>query len=592
MIKKLIILFPLTATLIVGCGGGGGGGSIDADGNGNINNGEAVALGAAMAELSGLTPDSIQAQAAVQAPAVAAALPATEVPNATPDLPLNKTEAFRLLDQATFGANLEGIERLDGDTAQNWIDEQLTLPATFMSDGLRKASVDRWSEYTNVWWRMAVEADDQLRQRVAFALSEIFVISSNNGLGDEQPALANYYDILVRNAFGNYRDLVEEITLSPVMGEYLSMKGNQKPNVEDNLRPDENYARELLQLFSIGLSMLNDDGTPIVDAEGVPVPTYNQADIEAFAHVFTGWHFANVDNYRWPTIKDFITPMQAYDDYHDKGEKQLLNGFVVPAGQSAEADMKMALDNIANHSNVGPFIVKQLIQRLVTSNPSPDYVSDVVQVFNNNANGERGNLGSTVKAILMHDEARSGHLNNPDVFGKLKEPLMRITQIWRAFAPSDGIHPEFDYSWALRELQQAPLESPTVFNFFTPSFAQPGAISANKLVSPEFEIIDESSIITITSRLLSNTIWAHNFKISGDGQRIAISIDREMDLEPDNDELLDHLDLLLLGGRMTDELRQNVQELMDERDHANGASTRVAEAIFLIISSPEAAIQL
>lgn len=559
MKTRKIILLPLLALVLTACGGGTGG-----------------------------NPNSTS----TAAPAIAPALPATEVNNAAPDSPLSKEDAFRLLEQTSFGARLKDINALSGKGPEQWISEQMTLPATFLSDGLRASTNDRWNEYINVWWRQAVNADDQLRQRVAFALSEIFVISSVNGLGGEQPGLANYYDILLRHSFGNYRELIEEITLSPVMGEYLSMKGNHKPDPEENLRPDENYARELLQLFSIGLSMLNDDGTTINDADGVPLPTYDQDIVEGFAHVFTGWHFANADDFRWPTNKDFISPMVAWPEFHDTGEKKLLNGFVVPANQTPEQDMADALDNIANHSNVGPFIVKQLIAKLVTSNPSTEYVRDVVQVFNNNAEGERGNLGSTVKAILMHKEARQGHLDNPETFGKTKEPLLRITQMWRAFEPAGGIHPQFNYAWVSDELQQGPLASPSVFNFFTPDFSQPGGIRDNGFVSPEFEILDESSMISLTSRLLANSLWSHNYKVSGDSHRIAINIDREMDLESDRDALLDHLDLLLLGGRMSDELRQEVSKLMDARDYNNAESQRIAEAIFLIMSSPEAAIQL
>lgn len=524
-------------------------------------------------------------------PAIAPALPATEVNNAAPDTPMSKEEAFRLLEQTTFGPRLKDIDSLAGVGPEAWINQQMAMPATFLSVGLRNSQNFRWNEYINVWWRHTVFAEDQLRQRVAFALSQIFVISATDGLGDEQPGLANYYDILLRHSFGNYRDLIEEITLNPVMGEFLSMKGNHKPDKEENIRPDENYARELLQLFSIGLSQLNEDGTTINDEDGVPLPTYTQEQVEAFAHVFTGWHFANADHFRWPKNKDFISPMVAYEEYHDTSEKTLLNGFVVPAGQTAEQDLKDALDNIANHPNVGPFIVKQLIKRLVTSNPSPQYVYDVVQVFNENSEGERGNLGSTVKAILMHEEARNGHITHPQTFGKVKEPLIRVSQLWRAFTPN-SIHPQFNYGWVSNELQQAPLASPSVFNFFTPDFSQPGEIRNNGLVSPEFEIMGESSMISLTSRLLANSLWAHNYKISGDSQRIAINIDREMAMEGDREALLDHLNLILLGGRMSPELRQEVNRLMDARDYKNAASQRVAEAIFLIVSSPEAAVQL
>ncbi len=525
-----------------------------------------------------------------QAPAIAPALPETEVSNAAPDDPMSQESLFRLLEQTTFGVSPKDLNQLSGSSPENWIDQQMALPATYMSDGLYEAKNDRWNEYVNVWWRNTLTAEDQLRQRVAFALSQIFVISASNGLGDEQAGLANYYDILTRHAFGNYRELLEEITLNPIMGEYLSMKGNHKPDAELNLRPDENYARELLQLFSIGLSMLNDDGSTINDSDGVPMPTYDQDTVEAFAHVFTGWHFANAEHFRWPKNKDFISPMVAWPEFHDTGEKVLLNGFVIPAGQTAEKDLEDALDNIASHPNVGPFIVKHLITKLVTSNPSPEYISDVVQVFNKNAQGERGNLGSTIKALLMHSEAREGHLTNPQTFGKTKEPLLRITQLWRAFPP-DAIHPDFNYGWVAEELQQSPLGSPSVFNFFSPDFSQPGRIRNDGLVSPEFEIIDETSMISLTSRLLSNSLWSHNYKFTNGSSRIVLNIDHEMELEDDRDALLDHLDLLLLGGRMTADLRLEVNKLMDSRDYKNGASQRVVEAIFLIVSSPEAAIQ-
>lgn len=561
MTIRIIALLSAMALLLAGCGGGSGTSSTSSTG-------------------------------AVSEPAIAPALPATEVNNAAPDTPMSKEEAFRLLEQTTFGARLKDIESISGSGPETWIDAQMALPATYLFASLRQSSNrSRWNEYINVWFRQVIGAEDQLRQRVAFALSEIFVVSAADGLGDEQPALANYYDILMRHSFGNYRDLIEAITLNPVMGEYLSMKGNQKPNAEKNLRPDENYARELLQLFSIGLSMLNEDGSTINDSDGVPIPTYDQATVEAFAHVFTGWHFANADDFRWPDNKDFISPMVAWPEYHDTSEKTLLNGFVVPAGQSAEADLAMALDNIANHPNVGPFLVKQLISKLVTSNPSSGYISDVVQVFNSNADGERGNLGSTIKAILMHSEARLGHLEDPVHFGKTKEPLMRITQLWRAFEP-DSIHPDFNYAWVGDELQQAPLASPSVFNFFTPDFSQPGRIKDGGFVSPEFEILDESSMISLSSRLLANSVWSHNYKVKSDSHRIAINIDREMQLENDRDALLDHLNLLLLGGRMSDALRGEVNRLMNSRDYDNAGSQRIAEAIFLIITSPEAAVQL
>ncbi len=523
-------------------------------------------------------------------PASAPALPASEVANAVADGPLSSFEAYRLLEQSTFGPTLDDILTAGEAGPESWINEQMQMPATYLSDGLRKANSDRWNEYVNVWWRHAIQADDQLRQRVAFALSQILVVSAQGGLGEEQFGLANYYDILLRNAFGNYRDLLEEVTLNPVMGEYLSMKGNRKPEPAENIRSDENYARELLQLFSIGQVLLNQDGTPQLDDDAVPLPAYDQTTIEEFARVFTGWHFANAEDFRWPKNKDYLSPMVAWPEYHDSDSKTLLNGVTLAAGQSAQADLDAALDNIFNHPNVGPFISRQLIQRLITSNPSPGYVRDVAEVFNRNAAGERGSLGSVIKAILMHREAREGHLDNPESFGKLKEPLLRVTQLWRAFEP-ETIHYDFNYGWVGNELGQSPMNSPSVFNFFRPDFSQPGDIRELGMVSPEFEILDESSIITATNRLLANTLWSHNYKNDADATRITIDISREMVLEADHELFLDHLDLLLLGGRMSAELRAETQQLMDQRNYNGGASQRVVEAIFLIASSPEAAIQ-
>lgn len=524
-------------------------------------------------------------------PAAAPALPATEVANSAPDGPLSDAEAFRLLEQTTFGAQLADIEHAGRIGPESWINEQMQKPANFMLPLLRQYPSDRWNEHVNVWWRNAIKADDQLRQRVAFALSEIIVVSGRGGLGGEQEGMANFYDLLLRHSFGNFRDLLEEVTLSPMMGEYLSMKGNRRPDAQENVRPDENYARELLQLFTIGQVQLNEDGTPKLGDDGVPLPSYTQEDVEAFAHVFTGWHFANAEEFYWPKNKDYIHPMRLFPDYHDTGEKRLLNGLVLPADQSGEDDLHAALDNVFNHPNTGPFIVKQLIQRLVTSNPTPSYVRDVTHVFNRNSAGVRGSLASTVKAILMHSEARLGHLERPDEFGKLKEPLLRITQLWRAFEP-DVIPAKFNYSWAGIELGQTPQNAPSVFNFFRPDFQEPGPISDRGLVTPEFEILDESAIVTLTSRLLGNSIWSHNYKNDTDSRYIAIDIRREMQLEPDPEALINHLDRLLLGGRMTEPMRNEVRSLMNSRTHANLASLRVTEAIFLILSSPEAAVQI
>ncbi len=560
--KKIIIPLLLTTTFLSACGGGTGSDS-PTDSNPAL------------------------AAATLAEPAIAPALPISEVANVAPDAPMSDNDVHRLLTQATYGPTLSDMNALVNTSAEAWIDTQMQLPASYLTQGLANGNQDQWNEYVNVWWRNSINAPDQLRQRVTFALSQILVISGQSGFSEEQYGIANYYDILMRHAFGNFRDLLEDVTLSPIMGEYLSMKGNRKPDAQKNLRSDENYAREIMQLFTIGLEQLNPDGTVKRDADGVALPTYNQKDIENFARVFTGWHFANVDSFRWPTVKDYITPMQSYPEYHDTDEKTLLNGVVIPAGQSPESDLAMALDNLFNHPNVGPFISKQLIQRLVTSNPSPAYVRDVAAVFDSNSAGVRGSLGSTIKAILMHNEARNGASLNPNTFGKVKEPLLRVTNIWRAFKPKE-VPKGFNYGWVHNELRQSPINSPTVFNFFRPDFRQAGTLNMQDLATPELQIIDESGVITLTNRLVANTIWSHNYMSDPSSDSIAINIDHEMQLEPDPNQLVNHLDRLLLGGTMSDGLRELTLELIN---NTNRASNKVVDAIFLIASSPEAAIQ-
>ena len=542
-----------------------------------------------------MSKESVDVPTVITAPVTAAALPSalptSEVANSfTDDGQLDDADAYRLVEQTTFGPTLTDIDQAGSIGSNAWIDAQMLEQPTLLSNTLLEIGTDEWNAYINAWWRQIIQSDDQLRQRTAFALSEILVVSAHDGLSSEQFGLSGYYDILIRHAFGNYRDLLEEVTLNPVMGEYLSMKGNRKPEPLENIQPDENYARELLQLFSIGQVLLNDDGTAQLDSEGVPLPAYDQTTIENFARVFTGWHFANAEDFRWAQNKDYLAPMTAWPDYHDNDAKTLLLGVETPGGQTAEQDLSDALDNIFNHPNVGPFISKQLIQRLVTSNPTPGYISDVAAVFNSNINGERGELGSVIKAIFMHEEARSGHLLEPETFGKIREPLLRLSHLWRAFEPA-SIHYDFSYSWVKEELAQSPLNSASVFNFFRPDFSQPGEISNRGLKSPEFQILDESSIITITSRLLASTIWSHSDKGILDTKSLTIDISDEVALESNTTELLDHLNLLLLGGRMSTELRDEVITLMSERDYEGGTSQRVVEAIYLIASSPEAAIQ-
>ena len=337
------------------------------------------------------------------------------------NLDADAVAASRFLAQATFGATPATITELRSKASYaDWIDEQLSLPASVTEPyTLANSNGSSTKERHEIWWDNVLDQPDQLRQRVTFALSQLFVVSDLDYLlANAQYGMSNYYDMLSRNAFGNYRSLLEEVTLHPVMGVYLSMVRNEKADEANNIRPDENYAREVLQLFSIGLFELNNRGEALPLDN--PVPTYTQETVEEFARVFTGWNFNNVT---WETNNlgaagTFTTPMVPDERFHDTGSKTLLNGAVSPAGLSVREDMTAALDNIFAHSNVGVLVSRHLIQQLVTSNPTPEYIERMTNVFNDNGSGVRGDLGALVKAILLDSEAREGHLSNPD-FGKI-----------------------------------------------------------------------------------------------------------------------------------------------------------------------------
>ena len=508
---------------------------------------------------------------------------------ATTAAPLNDDfEAVRFLHRTSFGPRDEDITQLRDAGYANWIFQQMQMPPSFLLPLTRERAEPRFGEHVTNWLELSVQSEDQLRQRVAFALSQLFVVSDQEGLGQQQAALANYYDLLIVNSFGNFRDLLEQVTLSPVMGEYLSMKGNQKADVENNIRPDENFAREILQLFTIGLVQLNTDGTVQRDADNIPIPTYDQEVVEGFARVFTGWNFKDVDKWNNPSVEDWFTPMQPYPERHESGEKLLLNGTVLPAGQTIEKDLQDALDNIFNHPNVGPFFSKHMIRQLVTSNPSDHYIERVARVFNGDSNGQRGNIAAVVHAILMDEEALQGHQTNPESFGKLREPLIRMVGLWRAFNANPG-HAEFDYGWIANRLSQGPLQSPSVFNFFSPDFSQSGAIRDAGLLSPEFQLMNESSIIDLTSALLAHTIWI-NTDSDPDYTNAPVELRPLIELDGDLEKQIDYLSRLTLGQPASPGLLEQANFLVEQRKNAE-AEVRAEELLFLFASSPEAAIQ-
>lgn len=512
--------------------------------------------------------------------------------------PITKAEAYQFLNQASFGATEAEAQIVIAMGYEAWIDDQMQKPASLQLPFLQSLPrppllFELQPDRADIWFRHALHADDQLRQRVAFALSEIMVVSQLGVLGDLTYSLGDYYDVLSRNAFGNYRELIEEVTLHPAMGIYLSMLGNEKPDPINNIRPDENYARELMQLFSIGLVELNGDGSVVVDSQGQPVPTYDQAIIEGFAHVFTGWTFAGAFDFRsaFPNDANQVVSMQLYPAFHDTGSKTLLNNFVIPPGQTGTEDLRDALDNIFEHANVAPFISVRLIQRLVTSNPSPAYVARVSAVFNDNGAGVSGDMAAVVKAILLDVEARSALPMESD--GKLKEPLLRLTQFWRSYDAA-SVSGRYPINYAYIVFGQGALQSPSVFNFFSPFYAPPGEIRNNGLVAPELGIATEYLNTFVTNYMFYQTfLWNHATDPLGEGiteDTVLVDFAAETAIAADADALIDMVADKLLAGQISSTLRTEINGML-VRIPPDQTLLRAAETIYLVVTSPEFAYQ-
>lgn len=550
-------------------------------------------------------------------------------PGATPPPAVTAAAAARFLTQASFGPTSAEISRLQTlNDYGAWIDQEVARSRTRYLNASRSMytnyynycltqlpvdqcptplaeTLDTWRDYfRHVWWLQAVQGQDQLRQRMAFALSQILVVSDKSpNLSDTSFGLASYYDVLSTHAFGNYRDLLEEVALHPVMGLYLSMLRNEKADPERNIRPDENFARELLQLFTIGVHELNVDGSLKRNALGEPIPTYDQTTIQEFARAFTGWNFANIPWDEWRGNGNRTVKMVAVAAYHDTEPKLLLNNTLVPGGRTAQQDLDAALDNVFQHPNVGPFLASQLIKRFTTSNPSPAYVGRVAAVFNNNGQGVRGDLGAVLRAVLLDREARDGTAAVP-AFGKLREPVLRMTQLFRAF----GARPVPGGDWdvaptvavfntpsnrGLRgldaDLGQNVLSSPTVFNFYPPDFAPAGPVAAAQLVAPEFQLWTENAVMAG-----ANLLNFHVQDAESGGYWTALNLTAELALVSQPANLVNRLDLLLTGGAMSTSLRQALLTRLSDPTYSNddyGRSGKVRDAISLIVNSPEQLVQ-
>ena len=354
---------------------------------------------------------------------------------------------------------------------------------------------------------------DALRQRMSFALSQIMVVNRNGDFFEDTGLMGgNYYDMLNGNSFGNYQTLLTDVTLNMNMGLFLSHYNNRKADPTANTRPDENYAREIMQLFSIGLWELNPDGTRRYDSNGQFIPSYTNEDIKEFAKVFTGLGHPMIDGFNEPFSAEFFAqiasglPMTMYDQYHETSEKRLLNGVVLPAGQSGMQDISQTIDHLSNHANTAPFICKQLIQRFTTSNPSAAYVMDVASVFDP---GAPNNFQDVISAILLHPEARQCTPTEQYTFGKLREPLVRVMNMLKSFQVAAYDNGSFyTFMGCLQNtLGQFPLRAPSVFNFYRPDYAPQGVISQRYMVGPEFQIFNSTNAIGIVNDVQNRTIF-------------------------------------------------------------------------------------
>ncbi|MBV8467016.1 MAG: DUF1800 domain-containing protein [Burkholderiales bacterium] len=500
-----------------------------------------------------------------------------------------QAQAARFLTQATFGPRQADINQVVSGGYQAWLNTQFAAPASGQLNALI-ATGDQFSRDNRlkVWWNTTVNGPDQLRQRVAFALSEMLVVSDQSAALDTNAnAVAYYNDILARDAFGNYRTLLQDVTLSPAMGLYLNMLGNPAPDPANNVHTDENYARELMQLFTIGLVQLNADGTVKTGVGGVGLPTYTQSDVTNLARALTGWSWEGSDFFNGPPAN--LTQMVAFDAYHDTNAKTIVGGVQISAGTTAAQDLKTALDTLFNHPNVGPFVSRQLIQRLVTSNPSPAYVGRVAAVFNNNGSGVRGDMKAVVQAILLDSEARNDPTGS---FGKLREPILQVTHFWRVFN-AHAQNGQYGLTYPEGVIGQAPLGSPTVFNFFRPSYAPVGAVKSAGLVAPEMQIVNAASV-ALVANFFASSIYGMDKDLAQSPQPGDLLLDLtafKPSAVSNPSAMLDQLNLLLLNGQMTASTRQALLTYINTVDPSDGGSARVQEAAYLILTSPQYQMQ-
>ncbi len=554
----------LTSAWLAACGGGGGDSSADPNAS------------AAPAAPAPSTPGS-------PAPAPS--------PAPTSNLPLpTEKQAARFLSQASLGALPEDVDKLKAKGYSGWLDEQFALATDtsrwdwLVANNYLSTAVNGNLGLDNLLWRKLIASPDTLRQRITIALSEIFVVAATVNSNYRQFAAAAYMDVLEQYAFGNYRALLEAVTLNPAMGLWLNMLGNRKEDPATGRVPDENYAREVMQLLTIGIYRLNPDGTTVTQ-NGKAVETYDQNDILGLARVFTGWTYGVTRTNTNP--EHMRVPMILVASNHSSLEKKFL-GVTIAAGTDGVTSLKIALDTLANHPNVGPFIGRQLIQRLVTSNPSAAYVGRVAAVFNNNGAGVRGDLKAVIKAVLLDSEALDDSKLTVVEWGKLREPMLRYVQWARTFkasSPTDqwNIGNTSDPS---TRFGQSPFRSPSVFNFFRPGYVPPNtSIGAKQLVAPELQITNESSTIGYINYLQQAVS-------TGIGEVKSVYSDY-LALAADVNALVDRVALLLSGAQLSSTTINQIRAAVNSIAGVSDAdrTRRVQATVLLVMTCNEYLVQ-
>jgi len=562
---------------LVACGGGGGGGGAGAAGGSATSSGGDAAGSLAPLGNTAAAQTYLFTEAKTDDEAARFLLQA--------QLSASETDIAAVRSQGYLPWLGAQVDRAPGQSGWDWI----------ASKEFNTADVD------GMVWNQLLTSPDGMRKRMALALSEIFVVSAND-IGSNWPhhMMAQYWDMLVSGVTGNFRTLLEAVTLNPAMGFYLNTRGNQKENPQGR-QPDENYAREVMQLMTIGLYQLHGDGTVKTAADGTPIESYTLDDVTNLARVFTGYELDILaaeknaftppgQTYSYDSNAWTQRPMALTASRHSMLEAKFL-GATVPANTEARTALRIALDTLCNHPNTGPFIGRQLIQRLVTSNPSAAYVKRVADVFADNGAGVRGDLKSVFAAVLLDNEARSpAGLTDPN-FGRLREPMLRLVQWGRSFGPvsSSGLWKIGNRSDAAGSLGQSPLRSPSVFNFFRPGYVPPSsAVASAGMVAPEFQLVNETSVGGYLN-YMQNTVIPRN------SQDVNASYTAELALAPDPGALVRRLNLLLAANQLSPATVNVIVAALGTTVTASSSEAnklaRIYAAVLMVMAAPDYLIQ-